>query len=235
MDIVIYDKDTENNRLVKDICFRYSFRENVEWEIHVFELEEEMAQYMEYSQLMKLIMTGVECMNQELEWERWQDNYIVLMGDSPEELVQSVSPGFRPAGLLLKPVGQELLEQLLSEIQKECQVEKTKTDMFCFKIKGQEYLIAKEKILYFESRNRKIVLRTDMQEIEFYDTLDRLEQEFKESFVRVHKSFLVNFARISMIHFSYRTIHFEDGTFVPFSRTYKESLEKQWERRKKMI
>lgn len=235
MDVVIFDKDKENNNIVKNICFRYSFKQNIEWEIYVFEFEKEMKEYMEYSQFVKLILAGIECLKKDINWKKWKNNYIVLMGKSSAELVKYVSPGFRPAGLLLKPVKKEIVEELLYEIQQDCQEGKKEDDYFYFKIKSQEYMILKDNILFFESRNRKIILRSDKQEIEFYDTLERLENEFKPSFVRVHKSFLVNFSKISMIHFSYKTIHFTDGTYIPFSRTYKERLEIMWEKRKSNI
>lgn len=232
MEIVIFDRDKQNNHILKDICFHYVFRKNAEWEIHVFEMEKEMRAYMECSRFTKLIMAGVELLQYKCDWEQWKENYIVLMGDSPEELMRCVSPGFRPSGLLLKPVGKDLVEQLLDEIEEAAQVDKEKTEMFSFKIKGQEYLVATDRILFFESRNKKIVLRTDRQEIEFYDTLDRLEKVFGDAFVRIHKSFLVNFSKISRIHFPYRTVHFEDGSFISFSRSYKNVLEKRWEERK---
>ena len=232
MDIVIYDADTEHNRLIKDMCFRFTFQENMECEIHVFEAAGEVRQYMEQSQIKKLVMAGLPVLKENKRTDIFDGHFVVLMGDSPVELMQAVTPGFRPYGLLLKPVAKELLEQLLFEMKEECEVEKKDEEMFFFKIKSQEYLVPKNRILFLESRSKKIVLRTDAQEIEFYDTLDHLSEELGTDFVRVHKSFLVNLSSVSMIHFSNKTVHFPDGTFVPVSRGCKETLEEEWKKRK---
>ena len=77
-------------------------------------------------------------------------------------------------------------------------------------------------------------MRTKEQEIEFYDTLDRLTGELGGDYIRVHKSFIVNLNNVSMIHFANRTVHFTDGTFVPLSRTYKAALAEEWNRRKEL-
>ena len=233
MEIVIYDKDKNHNKTVKDVCFRFTFRERMEWELHVFELEKELRGYMEKNPLKKMILAGVETGKAEF-YQELSKHFLVLMGSSPEELLRLVRPGFRPSGLLLKPVEKKLLEQLLFELKKQCRIERKEEDMFFFRVKSQEYLVPKNKILFFESRSKKIVLRTDSQEMEFYDTLDRLQGELGRDFIRVHKSFLVNLSRVSMVHFAGKTVHFSDGTFVQVSRTHKGELEKEWKKRKEI-
>lgn len=146
-----------------------------------------------------------------------------------------MSPSFRPAGLLVKPVKKEKLEHLLSEVWKEYKKAQTRENMFSLKIRSQEYVLPQSKILFFESRNKKIVLRTSTQEIEFYDTLEHLQSVLNKDFIRIHKSFLVNISLVTMVHFSNMMVHFNGGVFVPVSRTYKAVLSEKWKQRKEKL
>ena len=107
--------------------------------------------------------------------------------------------------------------------------------MFSLKIRSQEYVLPQSKILFFESRNKKIVLRTSTQEIEFYDTLEHLQSVLNKDFIRIHKSFLVNISLVTMVHFSNMMVHFNGGVFVPVSRTYIAVLSEKWKQRKEKL
>ena len=111
----------------------------------------------------------------------------------------------------------------------------TRENMFSLKIRSQEYVLPQSKILFFESRNKKIVLRTSTQEIEFYDTLEHLQSVLNKDFIRIHKSFLVNISLVTMVHFSNMMVHFNGGVFVPVSRTYKAVLSEKWKQRKEKL
>lgn len=129
----------------------------------------------------------------------------------------------------------EKLEHLLSEVWKEYKKAQTRENMFSLKIRSQEYVLPQSKILFFESRNKKIVLRTSTQEIEFYDTLEHLQSVLNKDFIRIHKSFLVNISLVTMVHFSNMMVHFNGGVFVPVSRTYKAVLSEKWKQRKEKL
>ena len=167
--------------------------------------------------------------------EKLKEQFVLVMGHTPEELLNLVSPSFRPAGLLVKPVKKEKLEHLLSEVWKEYKKAQTRENMFSLKIRSQEYVLPQSKILFFESRNKKIVLRTSTQEIEFYDTLEHLQSVLNKDFIRIHKSFLVNISLVTMVHFSNMMVHFNGGVFVPVSRTYKAVLSEKWKQRKEKL
>ena len=56
------------------------------------------------------------------------------MGETPVELMQAVSPSFRPSGLLMKPVEKEALEQLLREFILTGKEEKEEDSSFLFQL-----------------------------------------------------------------------------------------------------
>ncbi len=232
MDIVIYDRDQKHNKDLEDLCFRYAFRENIDCEIVVIEVPMEMINHLKETELSEVIMAGIRMADDQFRnLNRADRHYIVLMGETPMELMQAVSPSFRPSGLLIKPVDRDSLEQLLREFILAKKEEKETEASFVFQVHSQEYRISLNDIFYFESRNKKIYVRTRHQEFSFYDTLEQLAERLGENFVRVHKSFLVNLSKVTMIHFANRTVHFPDETFVPISRTYKSNLSRIWKER----
>lgn len=233
MEIIICDSDNVNAGKIKDICFQYSFQWEEESEIKIINAREEMYSYMKASNLTSLIIAETAIVKGEMISEKLKEQFVLVMGHTPEELLNLVSPSFRPAGLMVKPVKKEKLEHLLSEVWKEYKKAQTRENMFSLKIRSQEYVLPQSKILFFESRNKKIVLRTSTQEIEFYDTLEHLQSVLNKDFIRIHKSFLVNISLVTMVHFSNMMVHFNGGVFVPVSRTYKAVLSENGNRERK--
>ena len=119
MEIIICDSDNVNAGKIKDICFQYSFQWEEESEIKIINAREEMYSYMKASNLTSLIIAETAIVKGEMISEKLKEQFVLVMGHTPEELLNLVSPSFRPAGLLVKPVKKEKLEHLLSEVWKE--------------------------------------------------------------------------------------------------------------------
>ena len=216
MEIIICDSDNVNAGKIKDICFQYSFQWEEESEIKIINAREEMYSYMKASNLTSLIIAETAIVKGEMISEKLKEQFVLVMGHTPEELLNLVSPSFRPAGLLVKPVKKEKLEHLLSEVWKEYKKAQTRENMFSLKIRSQEYVLPQS-------------------EIEFYDTLEHLQSVLNKDFIRIHKSFLVNISLVTMVHFSNMMVHFNGGVFVPVSRTYKAVLSEKWKQRKEKL
>ena len=100
-------------------------------------------------------------------------------------------------------------------------------ELFTFRLKAKEYSIPFERILYFESRNKKMIIRTETQELEFYGTLDSVMSAAPQCFMRIHKSFIANIDRISVVDYGKMTVEFDDGSAVLLSRTFKAQLKER--------
>ena len=140
MEIIICDSDNVNAGKIKDICFQYSFQWEEESEIKIINAREEMYSYMKASNLTSLIIAETAIVKGEMISEKLKEQFVLVMGHTPEELLNLVSPSFRPAGLLVKPVKKEKLEHLLSEVWKEYKKAQTRENMFSLKIRSQEHL-----------------------------------------------------------------------------------------------
>ena len=231
LEILIGDKDKIHNERVRKICFEYLFSESADTKIRSIESAREIEKQIESVDFSLILMLGNSILKNGIRFpaEKKEKDYIILMAETLNELMEVVTPSMRPSGILIKPVRREKLIQLLTEIQDDYKKQESVQKKFFVKIKNREYAVPEDSILFFESRNKKIVLRTQNQEMEFYGTLEHLKNELGDSFVRTHKSFLVNMKQVKMIHFTNMTIHFPGETYALLSRSYKASVMKEWE------
>jgi DNA-binding LytR/AlgR family response regulator len=84
-------------------------------------------------------------------------------------------------------------------------------------------------ILFFESRGRKIALRTKAQEIVFYSNFEQISEQVPEHFMRCHRGYIVNTRKIQAANFAENTIAMAEGSIVPFSRTYRDAVRERIE------
>ena len=93
------------------------------------------------------------------------------------------------------------------------------TDFLQVAIRGNFYNINLKKVLYFESKGRKIRAVENDEVIEFYQKMDYLETQLeKNGFIRIHQSYIVNTLYVSFINSSVITL--SHGIQLPVSKKY---------------
>lgn len=121
-----------------------------------------------------------------------------------------------PYQFLVKPIDYMLLEKYFNEAYKLIQ---EKDVYFQYKYNREYYKINVNQILYFESRKRKILIKTvDGNEHIFYEQLNIVEKilhSSRSSFWRIHQSFLVNSKYIYRV--SYSNIELTNGMILNIS------------------
>jgi DNA-binding LytR/AlgR family response regulator len=98
-------------------------------------------------------------------------------------------------------------------------------NMFQVRAEGEVRLIRACDILFFEAQGRKIALRTEAQEICFYSNFKQVLLRLPDFFRRCHKGYIVNTRKIKSINFNQSVIHMNEGSAVPFSRSYREEVQ----------
>jgi two-component system response regulator AgrA len=86
--------------------------------------------------------------------------------------------------------------------------------------------IPMSQILYFEAHGRqhKLVLHTDNELVEFFGSLQSVEEELGEGFFRCHRGFLVNRERIANIKMPEQLVTLDNGETCPLSRRAKKEI-----------
>ncbi|MCR5795286.1 MAG: LytTR family transcriptional regulator DNA-binding domain-containing protein [Solobacterium sp.] len=150
--------------------------------------------------------------------------YMILIADMGISPLAYMRPSIAAESLMLKPLSEQGVKAVLSEAIGAYAKRFLKPDekkVFVLETKGGRNLIDYSRIMYFESREKKVFLNTGMEEYGFNDTLDRLETELEEGFIRCHRSFLVNKTMIESVWLSQNRLMLEDGIEIPLSRSYK--------------
>ncbi len=156
-----------------------------------------------------------------------KDAYLILVADLSISPLSYMRPNIHAESLLLKPLQKTQVVPILREAvstyaQRFADPDEEK--VFVVDVRGSRDLISYDRILYFESREKKVFLVTEETEYGFGDTLDRLNEELGDSFIRCHRSFLVNKSKIRQVYISQNRVVLSENVEVPLSRSYKPAI-----------
>lgn len=122
---------------------------------------------------------------------------------------------------ILKDEPAQIKEMLISEIFLEYG---RRCKRLALKQGNSRIYIQLHDIYYIESLRKLITIHTDTKDIVCHEPLKRLEKECI-GFIRVHKSFLVNAAKIRSVVTS-REIELNNGVVIPIGKRYTDNLKK---------
>lgn len=123
---------------------------------------------------------------------------------------------------LLKPTSEKLEEIDKKKIEKEFlkilnKLYEIKKNLFIIRKRDCLKVLNVEDILFFEARDRKIIVITKNEKISFYDKMSNLEKILnKNLFIRCHRGFLINPEHIKEI--TSGNIYLNYGYKIPISR-----------------
>lgn len=222
LDIYIGEKESSSYDQLKNLCVGYLIRKNYDVDIYVYspsEITDSAAIYMlsfdddteKLSRMVRSVNSG---------------SYVIVLVDGVDKLKKAVTPGICPSGIVIKPWNKDDIDTVLDEVYSDYlrSSDSGRLGMFTFKLKAKEFSIPYERILFFESRNKKVIVRTETQELECYNTLDSVLSAAPDCFMKIHKSFVVNTSRIVATDYGAMTVEFDDGSAAFMSRTYKAEL-----------
>jgi len=153
--------------------------------------------------------------------------FILLVSDRANDLSPCFRPKIRPSGVLFRPIKNAQLREMLGEISEELDriVQTGSDDVFILKSEGTSHRVPFRDILFFEARNKKVILRTLGQEIGYYDSIENLSATLPPYFVRCHRSFLVNARKIEEMRRTDMELKLSGGVRIPFSRSCREAVD----------
>lgn len=151
--------------------------------------------------------------------------HIVFISGKPGYAMELFA--IRPLHFLTKPFHEKEVKEVLEKALALTVIYK---DCFEFQIEQSIYRIDYGKIVYFESRARKILLHTKEEDYIFYGKLNHIEEETCRHFLRIHQSYLVNPLYIK--HYKPSQVALFDNQILPISESYrgkvKAILLKHW-------
>ncbi len=152
--------------------------------------------------------------------------FVLFIAENSIDLSKYVIPGIRTATILYSPIDKHLLYKRLTSIYKE--ILKINDSNNYFKVKnGSNYIIVNTKnIYYFESLEKKMIVKTNKQEIAFYSNFNSVLEQLPNNFIRCHKGFVVNMFKVAEVQFNNMQLLLMDENCIPVSRKYKDDIKK---------
>ncbi len=126
----------------------------------------------------------------------------------------------RPANFLIKPVKEtDIVEQLKKSI---AYIDRNKL-IFSFSNNKDYYNLSYKDIIYFESRNRKVIIHTVLKDYEIYAKLSDIMDTLPSLvFFKIHKSYVINYNFIQ--HIDYDSITLTSGLILPISQSQRKTV-----------
>lgn len=123
---------------------------------------------------------------------------------------------------ILKPIDVNKVVEVLTRLKSEFE----ESNLQLIKL-NKDDLIRPKDILFIERNKSKAIVYTKDDTFETCYSLNNIENELPDSFVRVHRSYIVNQDKITRINKDEKTIYFTDNLSCPlgqFKHTNKEDL-----------
>jgi len=153
--------------------------------------------------------------------------FIFLTSHSDDVTLERVKQ-VEPAGYIVKPFNEKNLKTNIelaihkSQSQTQSVYTNDEIDSFFIKNKGELIKIELDSICFFEAYDNYCFLHTGSQKTLLSYTLKSVEEELPpQKFMRIHRSYIINLAKIKSIHEGYVFI---DKHKIPVSNSYKDLL-----------
>ena len=153
---------------------------------------------------------------------------LVIISDDKIPAKYYIDPEIRPLLLLDSFLDEESLMHPIHKLWRYL-YQKKESESFSHRFflgeKSIQRIFPYSSIYYFESRNKRIVMKTEKMDYEFYDSFLRMEQILPGEFIRCHRGFIVNVTHILHIDYGRHGLELDDHTFIPISKKYRRQLE----------
>jgi DNA-binding LytR/AlgR family response regulator len=212
------DVGTLCGRVEEWILKRYG-NSHLKVRVEVFLSGEDLLRYLESGENIDLLFLDIELgeingvevgrhIREDLSNEAMHIVYISAMQSYAMELFNN-----RPLNFLVKPLDRE---KIFACVEKALELSGSGDLNFQFKSKGDIVRLPYSSIVYFHSRDKKIIVSLRDDTFVFYGKLSEIENQLPKSFIRIHKSYLVNHVHIKK--YDYDTITMTNEVILPISQ-----------------
>lgn len=161
--------------------------------------------------------------------DKFENVEILVVADVSVSPMKYMHPSIRASALLLKPMTRgwngainDFYGQMLSKSSRE-----KPGEVLWIENRDGIFRIPYEQIYYLEAREKKVFVRTRMEEFGTSGTIEKFASQLPADFIRCHRSFIVNTSYISKIKLSENLLYLRENLFVPISRSYKNEFKRR--------
>lgn len=214
--LLICDDHADVRKNLQEKLLHYQFVRNVDFEISEFASGEELIAAIPDEPAVVFLdieLGGMNGIQTGKEIRKISDNVTIVLLTAYREYVFE---GYKINAFryLLKPIVMEELMETLDSIRKMMSREE---DVLSIAFGREQYLIPFRDIMFVEVIGGKLLVHCEKNVYQSIGTLEELEAKLSDRrFFKVHRSFLINIARIK--HFDNQNIYFVNGESTPVSR-----------------
>lgn len=149
---------------------------------------------------------------------------ILIIADISVSPVNYLCPSIRASALLLRPMSSGWDEAVREFFLLFMISQKSTDDHETLRVENRRgiFRVPFEKIYYLEAKEKKVFVRTQIEEIGVSETLEKMAEKMPSNFARCHRSFIVNMDLIMQVNMHENMLYLKDGMIVPFSRSYRK-------------
>lgn len=228
--VLVFDPLKKETELIAS-CFRDFAASNLsdDWQIAVRHAQAATIESLPAD--IRLFCTDVTAGGTEAITPLRQDNrdlLITVIANADTSPFSYMRPEIMAAGLLLRPFDRSQIERMFEDIFSVIRSRERESlfdgRMFVKVCREETIRVPFSQILFFEARDKKIVLCTASSETCFYATLDSLANALPEYFLRCHKGFIVNTLLVERFVPAQSVLQLAGGFQVPVSRGCKAAV-----------
>lgn len=129
---------------------------------------------------------------------------------------------------IIKPFSENEVARVFQDVNAHGIIEQKSAPIIKIKEKTFTYIVKQEDLIYVESMNRKLFIKTIYEEIDTTSySLSKLYEQLSKQFVQCHKSFIVNLSFIKKIDRVNNILYVHKKEYpIPIGRKYKKNV---WE------
>lgn len=149
------------------------------------------------------------------------DTHIVFMSSKEKYAMKLFQ--YRPLDFLIKPICVDEIYRILNLV---IESKDNESKNFEYQKASHLFRIPFKDILYFQSQNKKIIIKTMNGTDEFYGKLsDLYTRLIKQDFIYIHKSFMINYHYIT--HYTYDNVSLINGETFNISRVNRYDIRRR--------
>ena len=151
---------------------------------------------------------------------------LMVIADNKISPLEYVNPNINSTSLIIRPSNEHEINNKVRELFDAYSnlINSNEEDILLVESRESTVRVPINKIYYIEANNKKVVVSTENEEYEYYNTLNDLEQKLGTKFVRCHRGFIISRDKIKSMALSKGIIYMKNGAEIPVSRTYKKTL-----------
>lgn len=226
MHLAIIEKDPARMETIKNWLLDYSRKENCYFNAIKISADTPADIIGKYAGQLQIALINLDCSEGKecghVLYEENPDCRIMYYRSEPCTLTPLISS--RPISFFLWPKGKEVFLQRFDAMCRDV----IRTQTFHYETRSRKYLILKSNILYFQSDLRYVDIHvTKGENPRILAKLTEMEPLAGDTFVRIHKSYLVNARHVCYLDKKNHHVLMSNGEQIPVSDAqYENACEK---------